>query len=442
MKRVLLFLTILISLMTISTSAKSDDLTINIKIKSSSEGYDLTSEDGFELVTEGKTVLPIPSKNIHLYYENGLMIKTDSGFYGPYENSMVASKNNITAVGNRKYNGSFYLDAVNKALINNVSLEEYIYSVVSSEMGSSFEMDALKAQAVAARSYAISNLKKYIKHGYNLTNDIYSQVYLGVNRVDDKIKKAVDETKGLVASFNGEVINATYSSSNGGVIASSEEVWGNKYPYLVVKSDPYSTNTPNVDWKVEVTRDNLDEILAQKTNKRNFTGLKLQKNALGRVNNVIVSYNDGDVKLSANKFRLLFGSSKFRSTLFDVNKKVESTNAKPMPVKEKTVVVASTPGPNEGLVFDIVKLTDDEMNKISKVQNLGVSVPTSAGAGGQNIIETSVDSLDKYVFFGKGFGHSVGLSQFGANEMAKQGFKYLDILSFYYPGIEVKVLND
>lgn len=442
MKRVLLFLTILISLMTISTSAKSDDLTINIKIKSSSEGYDLTSEDGFELVTEGNTVLPIPSKNIHLYYENGLMIKTDSGFYGPYENSMVASKNNITSVGNRKYNGSFYLDAVNKALINNVSLEEYIYSVVSSEMGSSFEMDALKAQAVAARSYAISNLKKYIKHGYNLTNDIYSQVYLGVNNVNDKIRKAVDETKGLVAFFNGDIINATYSSSNGGVIASSEEVWGNKYPYLVVKSDPYSTNTPNVDWKVEVTRDNLDEILAQKTNKRNFTGLKLQKNALGRVNNVIVSYNDGDVKLSANKFRLLFGSSKFRSTLFDVNKKVESSNAKPMPVKEKTVVVASTPGPNEGVVFDIVKLTDEEMNKISKVQNLGISVPTSAGAGGQNIIETAVDSSDKYVFYGKGFGHSVGLSQFGANEMAKQGFKYLDILSFYYPGIEVKVLND
>lgn len=397
MKRVLLFLTILISLMTISTSAKGDDLTINIKIKSSSEGYDLTSEDGFELVTEGKTVLSIPSKNIHLYYENGLMIKTDSGFYGPYENSMVASKNNITAVGNRKYNGSFYLDTVNKALINNVSLEEYIYSVVSSEMGSSFEMDALKSQAVAARSYAISNLKKYIKHGYNLTNDIYSQVYLGVNNVNDKIRKAVDETKGLVAFFNGEVINATYSSSNGGVIASSEEVWGNKYPYLVVKSDPYSTNTPNVDWKVEITRDNLDEILAQKTNKRNFTGLKLQKNGLGRVNNVIVSYNDGDVKLSANKFRLLFGSSKFRSTLFDVNKKVESIDAKPMPVKEKTIVVASTPGPNEGVVFDIVKLTDEELNKISKVQNLGISVTNSAEAGGQNIIETAVDLSEKYV---------------------------------------------
>lgn len=442
MKRVLLFLTILISLMTISTSAKSDDLTINIKIKSSSEGYDLTSEDGFELVTEGKTVLSIPSKNIHLYYENGLIIKTDSGFYGPYENSMVASKNNITEVGNRKYNGSFYLDTVNKALINNVSLEEYIYSVVSSEMGSSFEMDALKAQAVAARSYAISNLKKYIKEGYNLTNDIYSQVYLGVNNVNDKIRKAVDETKGLVAFFNGEVINATYSSSNGGVIASSEEVWGNKYPYLVVKSDPYSTNTPNVDWKVEVTRDNLDELLAQKTNKRNFTGLKLQKNGLGRVNNVIVSYNDGDVKLSANKFRLLFGSSKFRSTLFDVNKKVESIDAKPMPVKEKTIVVASTPGPNEGVVFDIVKLTDEEMNKISKVQNLGISVPTSAEAGGKNIIDTEVDLSENYIFYGKGFGHSVGLSQFGANEMAKQGFKYLDILNFYYPGIEVKVLND
>ena len=263
MKRFLLFLTIIISLLTISTSAKSDDLTINIKIKSSSDGYDLTSEQGFELVTEGKVVLPIPAKSIHLSYENGLMIKTDSGFYGPYENSMVASKNNITSVDKRKYNGCFYVDSINNALINNVNLEEYIYSVVSGEMGSSFEMDALKSQAIAARSYAISNLNKYIKHGYNLTNDIYSQVYLGVNNVNDKIRKAVDETKGLIASFNGEIINATYSSSNGGVIASSEEVWGNKYPYLVMKYDPYSTNTPNVNWKVEVSRDNLDELLAQ-----------------------------------------------------------------------------------------------------------------------------------------------------------------------------------
>lgn len=438
MKRFLLFLTIIISLLTISTSAKSDDLTINIKIKSSSEGYDLTSEQGFELITEGKAVLPIPAKSIHLSYENGLMIKTDSGFYGPYENSMVASKNNITSVDKRKYNGNFYVDSINNALINNVNLEEYIYSVVSGEMGSSFEMDALKAQAIAARSYAISNLKKYIKHGYNLTNDIYSQVYLGVNNVNDKIRKAVDETKGLIASFNGEIINATYSSSNGGVIASSEEVWGNKYPYLVMKYDPYSTNTPNVNWKVEVSRDNLDELLAQKTNKRNFTGLRLQKNALGRVKDVVVSYNDGDVKLSANKFRLIFGSSKFKSTLFDVNKKVENTNVKPMPKKEKTVIVASTPGPNEGVVFDIVKLTDDELDKVSKVQNIG----SSAEAGGQNIIETSIDLTDKYVFYGKGFGHSVGLSQYGANEMAKQGFKYLEILNFYYPGIEVKVLND
>ena len=281
-------------------------------------------------------------------------------------------------------------------------------------------------------------MKKYIKHGYNLTNDIYSQVYLGVNNVNDKIRKAVDETKGLIASFNGEIINATYSSSNGGVIASSEEVWGNKYPYLVMKYDPYSTNTPNVDWKVEVSRDNLDELLAQKTNKRNFTGLRLQKNALGRVKDVVVSYNDGDVKLSANKFRLIFGSSKFKSTLFDVNKKVENTNVKPMPKKEKTIIVASTPGPNEGVVFDIVKLTDDELDKVSKVQNIG----SSAEAGGQNIIETSIDLTDKYVFYGKGFGHSVGLSQYGANEMAKQGFKYLEILNFYYPGIEVKVLND
>lgn len=425
-KTLLAFLLIL--LMTFSyVNAENDGLKINIKISTSNSGFDLESKSGFSIYNNGVKTLDVPSTKVHIDEKDGLVITTDSGIYGPYLNSMIKSNDNITKVGNRKYNGLFYILKGKHDLINHVDLESYLYSVVAGEMGSSFEKEALKAQAVAARSYAIFNLKKYINNGYNLSNDIYSQVYYGIDKIKDNIKEAVDETKGLFIFSDNKVINAVYSSSNGGAVASAKEVWGNDFSYLDAKFDKYSENTPNVNWKVDITAEKLDNILSTKTGKKGFNGLKLKKNQFGRVQSVIVNYLDGDEEISVNKFRTLMGTSSFRSTLFDFNQNFKFLNT---PIK-KTVKVDSTKSN-----VKVIDLFDPKPDNL-----LNLTSDTSE-TNDLQISTSPLYSSNIYTFYGKGFGHAVGLSQYGANNMAKEGKSFLDILKFYYSGIEVKKLYD
>lgn len=424
-----LFLVFVISFTTLN--AEGDSLKINVKISTSNQGFDLESKNGFSVITNGTETINIPENKIHLDEKDGLLITTETGLYGPYLNSMIKSNDNITKVGKRKYNGLFYILNGKHDLINHVDLESYLYSVVAGEMGASFEKEALKAQAVAARSYAMFNLKKYIDNGYNLSNDIYSQVYYGIDNVKDNIIKAVDETKGLFIFSDNKVINAVYSSSNGGAVASSKEVWGNEFSYLDAKFDKYSENTPNVNWRVEISADKLDSILSTKTGKTGMKGLKLKKNEYGRVQSVVVIYDNENKELSANKFRSLLGSKGFRSTLFDFNENikasipnVKNTNISVNKISNKSnnvvVVDLFDPTPN-----NLLNLTEDFKNESEST-----------------ISTTPLVSGNIYTFYGKGFGHAVGLSQYGANNMAKDGKSFLDILKFYYSGIEVKKLYD
>lgn len=407
-------------------NAESDELIIKVKVGSGNE-FNLKSETGFEVCVNGSEIMPIKAKDIVITNDDGLMVKTDSGFFGPYQNATIKSTNNATHYNNSIFNGSFYIANEKNALVNAVNLENYIYSVVASEMGSSFEPEALKAQAVAARSYAYSNMNKFIHEGFNLSSDIYSQIYNGSKNVNSKIKAAVDATKGLYAKYKGQVINATYSSSNGGVIASSDDVWGNPFPYLVAKYDPFSMNTPNVNWSYEISKDNLDNLIASITNKKNFNSIELIKNNLGRVETVNVVYADGKSEISANKFRTLLGSTNLKSTLFDIK---GSTN-------KNLNLVSINGGGKDGKAVDIIVLDDEPTNvnpgplKFEDVKKNNATIVTSISGANS-----------KFTFYGKGFGHGVGLSQFGANEMAKKGMDFLSIIDFYFPGTEVEGLDD
>lgn len=428
--KTILALFFVLSITFVNLKAENDGLKINIKISSSDQGFDLESKNGFSIITNGIETINIPENKIHLDEKNGLLITTDTGVYGPYLNSMIKSNDDVTKVGNRRYNGLFYILKDKNDLINHVDLETYLYSVVAGEMGSSFEKEALKAQAIAARSYAMFNLKKYLNNGYNLSNDIYSQVYYGIDNVKDNIKNAVDETKGLFMFSDNKVINAVYSSSNGGAVASSKEVWGNEYSYLDAKFDKYSENTPNVNWKVEISAQKLDNLLSAKTGKTGMKGLKLKKNPFGRVQSVLIIYDDENKEISANKFRSLMGSKGFRSTLFDFNENIKAY----MPKTVNTNTVANKQTNSNGVqVIDLFDPTPDNLLNLTSDLNNNSELKFST---------TALVSGNSYTFYGKGFGHAVGLSQYGANNMAKDGKSFLDILKFYYSGIEVKKLYD
>ena len=373
---------------------------INIKISSNeSKKFHLNSNNGFILYNDVEEI-NIDFNDIDIYFENGTMVIANNSVFGPLLNGKIKAKEGFIKFNGKNYSGSFYINEKNsQELLNNVLLEDYVKSVVSKEVGSSFELEAIKAQAVAARSYALFYKNRNKNKGYALTSDISHQVYKGVDAIDKKIVDAVNSTSGQVLKFNNEVINAVYSSSNGGVIASAKEVWGAEYPYLISKLDPYSVNTPKVNWEIVISKQDIDQKLFAETKRTGLSSLELEKTELGRVKNILLNYNGVIVKLSSAKFRNLIDNNNFKSTLFDIQ-------------------------------FDNANLTQSNI------------VLGSNGEKNINLFAMNQIFGDSILIKGKGWGHAVGMSQYGANEMAKQGFNYNDILGFYYPNTNLEILND
>jgi stage II sporulation protein D len=146
-----------------------------------------------------------------------------------------------------RYRGSIQVDIANGALraVNIVGLEQYLYGVVPSEMPFDWAPEALKAQAVVARSYALATKRA---GAFDLYPDTRSQVYLGYDHEKPSSNAAVDATAGKVLLYNGQVAKTYFFSTSGGRTASAQDVWGTPIPYLVSVPDPYDTISPYHKW--------------------------------------------------------------------------------------------------------------------------------------------------------------------------------------------------
>lgn len=254
--------------------------------------------------------------------------------------------------------------------IDIVPFEQYIVGVVSGEMPISFELEALKAQALAARSYAMKKMANNHDKEYDVVDTIYNQVYLdedylkkawGSNYVSNinKIKKAVLETSGEYIVYNGNVIEAFYFSTSVGKTENSEEIFGVSTPYL---------KSVTSIWDKDISP----------------------------VFETKFSFSKSDF---LNKLKLKNGN--------DINIKIISTTS-------------------TGRIKEIK--INDKIYTGSEVQSLL----------GLRSNYFSIKVSDKVYITCKGYGHGVGMSQYGANAMAKSGYKYIDIIKHYYSGVEIK----
>lgn len=244
----------------------------------------------------------------------------------------------------------------------NLNMTDYLIGVVSSEMPASFNLEALKAQSVLARTYAL----KAKQTGKKLTDTVSTQSYIDIDQMKNKwgnsfntyynkIKNAVENTNGEYLSYNGNYIEALYHSTNNGKTESSLDVFGNYYPYLISVSSEYDKNASSYLRTINMPLDTIS----------NKLGLSLNNNSVIS----ILSYTDGgnikEININGNNFsgkkvRELLG---LRSADFDIS------------------------------------ISDNNANITTR-----------------------------------GYGHGVGMSQYGANGMANAGYSYKDILSHYYPG--------
>ena len=230
----------------------------------------------------------------------------------------------------RAYRGSIEVDLVDGRLraVNVVGLEQYLYGVVPAEMPSNWAPEALKAQAVVARSYALATRR--VAALYDLYADTRSQVYLGVAAERASTTAAVDQTAGQVVVYNGQVATTYFFSTSGGRTANSTDVWsGPPTPYLVSVPDPYDAISPYHDWgPFPFTGAKLAKTF--RTPGR-VTDVRADVNASGRVSALeLLATNGTTTDVSAAKVR---AALKLRSTWFDIGVLALSRTAPVKPVE-------------------------------------------------------------------------------------------------------------
>lgn len=320
------------------------------------------------------------------------------------------NQNHIIYINDRPYLGAmeFVLEGEDVIRpINQLPLEDYLKGVVPFEVYSSWGLETLKAQTLAARTYAVS------KMGQVIDDTVSYQVYGGY-QWDEKTTNAVQETSGEVITYRDQLIETFYSASNGGITENNANVWGGQaMKYFPIKEDPYDPVNP---WKYSLHQTQID-VNTIDFDQPNWWD-ELEEKDIKIANSIKNWLNrngyPGDIKLlSIPQFELT--GDKFASSR-SISGSITITFMRR--------IVAGI------ILFERVQLEDVNLNRIRPM------------IGGTLFKSYLIDSLQvkngRYTMNGRGYGHGVGMSQWGAHYMGENGKNYREIIDFYYPGTTIK----
>ncbi|MFH1359871.1 MAG: SpoIID/LytB domain-containing protein [Candidatus Omnitrophota bacterium] len=275
-------------------------------------------------------------------------------------------------VNRRRFRGSLSIIRTQDhqgIVVNTVDLEDYIKGVLYHEISHRWPMEAMKAQAVAARTYALYQKNINKNKTFDVRSDIYSQVYGGRHAERYRTNIAVNRTKGLVMTYQGKIIPAYYHATCAGHTEDASNLWKGDWPCLKGVVCPYCRQSPHFSWKKNIQLKEIQE-------KLNAAGYALwlikdieilERNKSGRIDKLLITTRDNKtLEMEGKTFRDIIGPNI-----------IKSNNYQTIP---------------KGYYMD---------------------------------------------FSGKGWGHGVGLCQWGVNFMARERYSYDKILKFYYPGVDI-----
>jgi stage II sporulation protein D len=348
-----------------------------------------------------------------------------------------SSKVMVLDLGARQYRGRIEIGRYSNSTltaINVINVESYLYGVVPSEMVSSWPTQALRAQAVCARSFATSKTAygtdSDITKGYTLEDSTSSQVYKGYGSETVAANSAVDATRGEVVTYKGNVIPAYYYSTSGGRTEDSADVWGVKAPYLASVVDEFETEPEKEPWVIAMPMSELEQKLEQ-------AGYDV-----GTVKKVIaeiatVSDRVYSLKVIGSKKSQVIRSQEIRE-VFDLY----STKFKIISYQDQSnqVAVLSDGNTTSANLNDCFVINgDDKVTELKNTDNRIYIVKSSNNL--TQFIKDTPTNPDVIYFVGLGYGHGVGLSQSGAKGLANQGYSYQEIIQYYYKDCYVKVFQ-
>ncbi|MFH1231070.1 MAG: SpoIID/LytB domain-containing protein, partial [Planctomycetota bacterium] len=245
-----------------------------------------------------------------------------------------AGNNSLIQVGQRSYRGYLRIKGLpgNKiSLVNIIDLESYLPGVVSSEMDESWPESSLAAQAITARSFALFRIKNLLSRpppaapfNYDLTDDIYSQVYRGEERTGPKTRQAVEKTRGIIISYNSLIFNTLFHSTCGGSTEPGDLIFGlTPLPPLKGRKCGFCYHSKYSQWQAEFTQDEIIKALNLKDVSK-IEDIEITKTAPGGHAIEValrIEGRDSPIIFQAQKFRIALNPNKLRSTMFQVTKK-------------------------------------------------------------------------------------------------------------------------
>lgn len=295
----------------------------------------------------------------------------------PVSGLRISSDAKEVQVEEKKYHNAVQLlknPAGSLTVINEVDVEDYLLGVLPGEVNPEWPEEALKAQAVASRTYAIFKNIENKDFPFTLSADVGSQVYGGKTIERPSSNRAVERTRGEILTYRGKIFPAFFHSTCGGRTARADYQWKvESHPSLKGAECTFCRGSKFYGWKAEFSAAEIEKALRKKGYP--ISGLRdlhpAEPDVSGRAHFMVVQHDPGSLTLSANEFRLALGPNRMRSTRM-------------------------------------------------KVKRNG----------------------DHFVFEGRGWGHGVGMCQFGAKRLAEIGYRYNDILRYYYPESEIRNLED
>jgi stage II sporulation protein D len=344
----------------------------------------------YQAVHDGKTVANIGALDPWVARRSGngiVLITPTGGSIGPLKGKVTlrpgANGGNVPLVFAHKawYRGNLELvpgEGGTVTGVNVLPLEEYLFGVVPGEMPAGWEHEALKAQAIAARTYALHNLGKESKKGYDLCGTTHCQMYEGAAVETAATNEAVAKTGGEYLAYQGKPIQAYFHATSGGYTDNSSDLWSENLPYIRAVAD-FDQAAPRHVWYLTYSESQVAAALDK-------VGINIgrileiapqQRTSIGRVKTLHAKGTAGEATFDASKLRFAIG---LHSTFFNVGR----------------VSAQQLGTPGDGMYFQ---------------------------------------------FAGRGWGHGLGMSQWGARGMADRGFNYRQILNHFYPGSQLQAVS-
>ncbi|HEY9639770.1 MAG TPA: SpoIID/LytB domain-containing protein [Coleofasciculaceae cyanobacterium] len=368
-------LTLLLWLMAIAP-AMAEQLTLRVAIERDVSQVKIGSSTDAVLTNGagGQALAPIPAMNAVMAEAKAGQVTVNQ--LQTSQACIQPSGDGYVFIGDHWYRGATCVVPTDGGLtaVNYVDLEQYLYSVVGSEMPTSWSLEALKAQAVAARSYVLYQRQSSANAVFDVGNTTAWQVYGGLDKESASTRAAVDTTQGQVLTYNGQIIDAVFHSCAGGRTENVEDVWSNPLPYLRSVDSP-DQDAPNCRWEKTVSTTELSQHFDDVGNILSMVPEKVT--AGGRIVKIRLRGDKGDRVIDGDALR-------------------------------DALALRSAP-------FQIIP----QMGPVATTGNV-TSAPTA------------------FELTGQGYGHGIGMSQWGAHNLAEQRWNYAQILLHYYTGAELR----